>query len=94
MLGKRLIVAPDDDTLSRQDGWQSLGKNRYAACRFHLLVSSKRDAHQMDGPSFTEPEIPARATYTWTKRRVETTKYVSTFESSLKRTVSTRQPPK
>jgi hypothetical protein len=44
----------------------------------------------MDGPSFTEPEIPARATYTWTKKRVETTKYVSTFESSLKRTVSTK----
>ena len=88
MQAKRWILTPGDETLSHVEGWRSLGENRYSACRVHLLISGKRDNHAQNGPSFTETEIPGRASYNWSRKRAQTTKSVTTFETSLKRTVT------
>ena len=90
MQERRWIVTPDDETISRQDGWRSLRDNRYSVCRFHLLIMGKRDQHAQNGPSFTETEIPARATYNWSKKRAKTIKCETTLETSLKRTVTSK----
>jgi hypothetical protein len=88
MQKRQWIVTPDDETLSHQENWRSLGNYRYSACRFHLLISGKRDQHAQNGPSFTETEIPSRATYNWSRKRAETIKCVTTLETSVKRTIT------
>lgn len=90
-MAERLWVrVPDDSALSRVDGWHSLGDNLYSALRWHFLIVGQRDAHTRSGPSFFEYEVPARATYTYTSKKITVVKRTTVIQESLKASVSSR----
>ncbi|HEY0170954.1 MAG TPA: hypothetical protein VGB98_08020 [Pyrinomonadaceae bacterium] len=84
------VRVPDDSVLSRIDGWNNLGDNLYSALRWHFLIIGQRDGHTKSGPSFFEYEVPARATYTYTNKKVSTVKRTASIQESLKASVSSK----
>jgi uncharacterized membrane protein YgcG len=84
------VRVPDDSVLSRVDGWNNLGDHLYSALRWHFLIIGQRDGHTKSGPSFFEYEVPARATYNYTNKKISTVKRTTSIQESLKASVSSK----